>query len=98
MSMIPPEPIPFDPRSTFLSELSSTQIMFYLMESLNGPDGVKELLFKMVPDSAPVVVDVPMFHWNFAHDMKERLGTDHATVIGLSMISEQLNAMLEKLS
>lgn len=33
----------------------------------------------------------PMFDWSTAHDMMNRIGPDKALVLGLSMVSEQLD-------
>ena len=47
----------------------------------------------------PAIVDVPpMFDWNLAHDLMAKGGTDRALVLGVSLISEQLDAIIRKLS
>ena len=47
----------------------------------------------------PEDVDPPdPFHWNVAHDLMTKLGPERATVLGLSMVSEQLDHIAKKLS
>jgi hypothetical protein len=37
------------------------------------------------------------YYWNLAYDMMDKVGTEKATVIGLSMISEQLAYIIRKI-
>ena len=40
----------------------------------------------------------PAFNWNVAHDLLSRGGAERATVLGLSMVSEQLEYLIDRLT
>lgn len=76
--------------------LSPAQILNQLVEQL-GSETVRELLSKVSPEP-PILELPPYFAWDAAMDMRMKDGPEMATVVGLSLISEQLNFICQRLS
>jgi hypothetical protein len=80
-----------------MGDASLARMLAKLVERF-GAEETQRILYKVAPDLAPVTVDVPKFEWNTAHDWMSKRGAADTTVLGLSLISEQLNEIIRKLS
>lgn len=76
---------------------SAAQQLYRLVQQW-GPDEVQNILHKVAPDLVRPDDAPAYFEFNTAMSMRTKDGPEMATVVGLALISEQLNYIIGKLA